>query len=337
MTKRIGFLSFVVFGGLLTWLLSYYQRWLVEQTTRVSADSHIVETARGIVEYDIRGESAVILHFHGGNVGHNGWFMLSHLIDAGYKILTPDRPGYLGTPLVDNGSPADQADLMASLLDSLGIVHVVVVGVSAGGPPALEFASRYPERTRGLVLLSAMTKQVKLTDDQLNSTLGRLVMTERFQNPAYFLIHQAMHHLTSLTLQDYVRTETTYTQEEGSRYIDMVMADPAQVRQVKALADAIVPGLPRFAGVMNDLHNQRTMTLSSLDSIQTPTLIVHSEYDGDVPYDNATHALDNIPSAELITVAQFGHMIWWGDPQVTADFQRRITAHVEMCFARADA
>ena len=70
----------------------------------------------------------MVLHFHGGNVGHNGWFFLEHLVRAGYRVLTPDRPGYLGTPIENGGSPEQQADLAAALLDTLGIERVAVVG-----------------------------------------------------------------------------------------------------------------------------------------------------------------------------------------------------------------
>src|SRR5262245_21464777 len=131
-----------------------YRTWLRAQTRRASAESKIVQTARGPVEYDMRGQGPTVLHFHGGNVGHNGWFMLSHLMNAGFTVLTPDRPGYLGTPLANNGSAEAQADVAAALLDTLGIDTVAVVGISAGGPAALQFVLRYPNRTRALVLIS---------------------------------------------------------------------------------------------------------------------------------------------------------------------------------------
>ena len=72
----------------------YYRKWLKVQTKRVSADSKIIQTSRGQVEYDMRGHGPTVLHFHGGNVGHNGWFFLAHLVERGYRLLTPDRPGY---------------------------------------------------------------------------------------------------------------------------------------------------------------------------------------------------------------------------------------------------
>ncbi|MGF1506636.1 MAG: alpha/beta fold hydrolase [Anaerolineae bacterium] len=303
-----------------------YRRWLTRMTQRASAETQTVETARGPVEYDRRGSGPVVLHFHGGNVGHNGWFSVGHVAEAGFTLLTPDRPGYLGTPLADHGSPEAQADVAAALLDALGIDQVAVAGVSAGGPPAIQFALRYPQRTDALVLIAAITQRTALSDDQLNSALGRLVMSPRLQDPAYFLINLALKLMPRLALQDFVRTETTYDMTTGKQWIERIMADPQQRQQVRALADAIVPALPRFDGVQNDLHVQQTLEDLPLTEVGAPTLIVHSRHDGDVPYDNATHAHAHIPGAELLTVEQFGHMNWWGDPQVTRDFEARIEA-----------
>ncbi len=305
-----------------------YGRWLDAVTRRASAESHIAHTKRGAVEYDLRGLGEIVLHFHGGNVGHNGWFMLQNLMDAGFTLLTPDRPGYLGTPIAGNGSPERQADVFAALLDTLDIDSVAVVGVSAGGAGALQFALRYPERTKCLMLLSAITKKTDLSDDQQNSTLGRLVMSPRGQNVAYFLIQQAMKRMPAAALQDYAKTETTYDEATSQRYIQMIVNDPQQLQQVFALADAIVPALPRFDGVMNDLRVQQELEPMPLENITAPTLIVHSRYDGDVPYENATYAAEKIPNAELITVDQFGHFTWWGDPAVTRSFEQRMVDFV---------
>ena len=323
-----------VIGLLVGGLGWQYRQWLDVRSQRVSAESSIAQTLAGQVEYDLRGDGPTVLHFHGGNVGHNGWFMLAHLMGAGYQVLTPDRPGYLGTPLADNGSPEAQADLFAALLDTLKIDRVAVIGISAGGPAALQFALRHPNRTAALVLLSAITRRTALSDDQLNSMLGRLVMTPRFQNAAYFFINQAMKRLPRLALQDYVRTETTYDMATGKRYIQQILEDPDQRQQVIALADAIVPALPRFDGVSNDLNVQQSLDELPLDQIKAPTLIVHSQHDGDVPYENATDAEAKIPNAELIIVEQFGHMVWWGDPAVTQGFQARIEAFLQTHFAR---
>lgn len=304
------------------WL--WYRRWLDAVTRRASADSVVVETPLGPVEYGEHGDGPVVLHFHGGNVGHNGWFFLEHFVTAGYRVLTPDRPGYLGTPIANGGAPQRQADLAAALLDALGIEEVAVVGVSAGGPAAIQFAARHPERTAALVLLSAVSQRTGLSEDQLNSTLGRLVMTRRHQNAAYFVINRAMHAMTALGMRDLVKTETTYDAAAGRRLIDLVVNDPAQKRQVLAISDAMVPALPRFDGVMNDLRVQQELTDLPFADVEAPALIVGSRYDGDIGYANSVHAHERLPGSELITVDQFGHLIWWGDPSVTRSFQTRI-------------
>ena len=301
-----------------------YRRWLKAQRQRASATSVVVTTALGPVEYDLRGQGPTVLHFHGGNVGHNGWFFLEHLVSAGYRVLTPDRPGYLGTPLDDHGSPHAQADVAAALLDALAIDRVAVVGLSAGGPAAIHFALRHERRTAALVLLSAISRRTELSEEQLNSALGRLVMTPRYQDPAYFLINQAMKRMPRLAMRDYVRTETTYDAVTGRRLIGQILADPAQRRQVMAMADAMVPALPRFDGVANDLAVQQELDELPLARIAVPTLVVGSRHDGDIGYVNSTHAAEGIPGSELVTVDQFGHLIWWGDPAVTATFQHRI-------------
>lgn len=252
---------------------AWYRRWLATHRRLASADSQIVQTSLGPVEYGTRGKGPVILHFHGGNVGHNGWFFLGHLVRAGYQVLTPGRPGYLGTPIDNGGSPEEQADLAAALLDRLGVERVAVVGISAGGPGAIQFAARHASRVDTLVLLSAISRRTGLSEDQTGSTLGRLVMTPRFQDVAYFLIHQATTHFTASSMQDLVKTETTYDKVVGKRLIEKILADPGQKRQVLLLADAMVPAMPRFAGVMNDLEVQQDLGELPLEQVRAPTLI----------------------------------------------------------------
>lgn len=75
------------------------------------------------------------------------------LARAGLRVIAVSRFGYLRTPLPADASAAAQADAHACVLDALGIRRAAVLGVSAGGPSALQFALRHPERTAALVLL----------------------------------------------------------------------------------------------------------------------------------------------------------------------------------------
>ena len=76
-----------------------------------------------------------------------------------YQLITPSRPGYGNTPLNDNFTPKDTADLTASLLYYLGIDKVIVYAISAGGLTSIELAAEYPERVEKLILASAVSKK----------------------------------------------------------------------------------------------------------------------------------------------------------------------------------
>ncbi|MCZ7671499.1 MAG: alpha/beta hydrolase [Chloroflexi bacterium] len=78
-------------------------------------------TAVGLIEYAQAGEGPTVLLCHGGPGGHDQSFMAAPLARNGFHVLTPSRPGYLGTPLSSGATIEQQADGMAALLDRLGI------------------------------------------------------------------------------------------------------------------------------------------------------------------------------------------------------------------------
>jgi 2-hydroxy-6-oxonona-2,4-dienedioate hydrolase len=74
---------------------------------------------------------------------------------GGLRIIAPSRFGYLGSTLAARASSAGQADAYVSVLDRLGVDRAAVFGFSGGGPSAMQFALRHPDRATALVLLSS--------------------------------------------------------------------------------------------------------------------------------------------------------------------------------------
>ena len=101
-------------------------------------DAPVISTARGPVQHvDSGGDGAPVLFVHGTPGGcDQGALMGRFLVDAGFRVVAPSRPGYLDTPLDDRPTPADQAALHAALLDALGIDRVAVVCWSTPAIPA---------------------------------------------------------------------------------------------------------------------------------------------------------------------------------------------------------
>ena len=77
--------------------------------------------------------------------------LVEGLVPEGYRIITPSRFGYLGSPLPAEATVASQADAYVSLLDSLGIDKTPVLAFSAGSTSAVLLALRHPERVSALV------------------------------------------------------------------------------------------------------------------------------------------------------------------------------------------
>jgi pimeloyl-ACP methyl ester carboxylesterase len=89
-------------------------------------DRRSVPTPFGPVEYCAWGEGQPLLLVHGVVGGCDVPPSWRALVPVGYRIVTPSRFGYLGSPLPEGASTAQQADAFAFLFDALGIERAPV-------------------------------------------------------------------------------------------------------------------------------------------------------------------------------------------------------------------
>src|SRR5271157_5600559 len=121
-----------------------YRQWLRELERRLVERSSVQTTALGPLEYSILGEGAPILVLHGVMGGYDQGLAIAESIALpGCRFLAVSRPGYLRTPLDIGQTYEQQADACAAFLESIGVASVAVIGVSGGGPAALQFARKY--------------------------------------------------------------------------------------------------------------------------------------------------------------------------------------------------
>jgi pimeloyl-ACP methyl ester carboxylesterase len=101
------------------------------------------------------GSGRPILMLHGGG-GTSTVAALSQTLSAAARVLTPNHPGFDGTPRPAwLSSVAALATFYVALLDRMGIDEIVVVGSSVGGWIGSEMALQAPGRVKGLVLINA--------------------------------------------------------------------------------------------------------------------------------------------------------------------------------------
>ena len=121
-------------------------------------ESRIASTTRGPIEYTLLGAGPVVLVCHGTSSNCFSTAGSGPLLEAGFAVLTPSRPGYGRTPLKVGASAAQAAEAMIALLDCLEIETCAVEAISGGGPTGIALAANHPERVRRLALISAIAK-----------------------------------------------------------------------------------------------------------------------------------------------------------------------------------
>jgi pimeloyl-ACP methyl ester carboxylesterase len=100
----------------------------------------------------------VFIHGASGNL-KDQMTPLRPLLEGRAELLFLDRPGHgwSGRGPGNNESQTGQAATIAALMGRLGIGPAIVVGHSFGGSVAAALALEYPEKTGGLLFLSAAT------------------------------------------------------------------------------------------------------------------------------------------------------------------------------------
>jgi pimeloyl-ACP methyl ester carboxylesterase len=169
----------------------HYRREMYAAKARLLAGSEILRTGHGDIEYAVRGEGTPVLALHGAGGGYDQGLWLGNLaLGDGYKFISVSRYGYLRTPIPTNATIKTQAALYKDLLDHLNIQKVIVVGGSAGGPSATEFANDYPERTSALILISAVS-EASASGDKPAFYIGIIHLIQQ-SDYAYWLVAKFM-------------------------------------------------------------------------------------------------------------------------------------------------
>ena len=128
-----------------------YRRELEAARRRLAErERHSIQTRYGSIEYGERGTGPPLLFSHVLFGGFDlGLGSAEAYLGDGFRVIAPSRFGYLGSSLPAGGTPADQANAYAVLLDALRIERTAVVGFSAGGPSVIQFALHHPTGPAG--------------------------------------------------------------------------------------------------------------------------------------------------------------------------------------------
>lgn len=244
-------------------------------------DPQVIETAAGPVEsFVIEATSDAgalpVLALHGGMGGHDQAFLLAQaaLPDwRRHRVIAPSRAGYFGTPLAGGATPEAQAERHVALLDVLGVKRALVIAVSAGGPSALHFVLRHPERCAGLVLVSACTGTLE-PPARMRTRLPQMQRMARYpwlMAPMRWRATMSPESVAKRSISDAALRRAT-------------LADPIAGSLLRQLqVDTLTRVDQRMAGTINDMEQCARLGAIPVDGLTVPVLVVHGVDDPVVP------------------------------------------------------
>jgi pimeloyl-ACP methyl ester carboxylesterase/DNA-binding SARP family transcriptional activator len=176
---------------------------------------------------------------------------------------------------------------LEAVVDALGLKRFALIGSSKGGPTAIAYAARHPERVSHLVLYGtfAQRRQQDGSDLERREAIIALIRHGWAQdNPAFRQL------LTSHFLPD-------ATLEEMRSFNDLQrLAASAEnaARLLRAVADFNV--------------------LDLLPEIAVPTLVLHCRDDAAVPFEHGRLIASRIPQARFVALESRNHILLPRDP-----------------------
>ena len=262
-------------------------------------ESQIAQTPKGPIEYTLLGSGPVILVCHGTSEDCYSYHSLEPLLESGFSLLTPSRPGYGRTPLNVGRSSEQAAEALVALLESLDIQTCSVVAISGGGPTGIALAAKYPQRIHKLVLMAAISRP----EDRLNEAAYQSQMA--FYGPLHGLGWRMLGLVSNLSPRRMARqTMAIFSMHDPDDALDRL--SPEGIEAIRQFYQ----GHSSRQGALNDATH--TVGKELLHAVSMPNLIIRSREDKSVPFSHAEWSLQHVSEATLCEAGFTGHFIWVG-------------------------
>lgn len=251
------------------------------------------EAEGGRIAYEAcgSGDRAIVLLHDGilhGAAYDDVWPLLCHT----FKVARYDRRGYGATSAPT--APFASVDDLAAVMKAAGIQHATLVGSSAGGGIAVDFALAHPDAVDGLVLVGPWISGFKPSAGFIARSLKLAALIK-------------MGKLKSAVKDPYILTKTA--DAERARVVALLQANPQNL-----------------SGEGRQLERAGPDARSRLNEIRAPTLILVGAADIQDVHAQARAATEAIPGARLEIVPDSGHFMYLEQPRA---FAERVARFVE--------
>jgi pimeloyl-ACP methyl ester carboxylesterase/DNA-binding winged helix-turn-helix (wHTH) protein len=191
-------------------------------------------------------------------------------------------------------------DDLGRVLDDLGQERVALLGLSQGGPVAIGFAARYPERVSHLILYGTYARGMKRRGDPIQSDEAGLQV--------------------NLARVGWGTDNDMFRELFARQFVPDAQSDEIawfndQLRMTTNSTNA-----PLLEGAFHDLD------VSDLArQVTVPTLVLHADGDRGVPFEEGRHLAGLIPGARFVILQSRNHVLLQRDaafPQFINEVER---------------
>ena len=230
-----------------------------------------------------RGAPTLIL-LHGMGASLHTWEPWARALEDSFRVIRFDLPGHGLTPPDPTGdySDARSHEILAALMDSLGVERATLIGNSMGGRIAWSFAAEQPARVDKLVLISpdgfASPGFEYNKPAEVPASLGLM----QYVLPKWML---------RMTLAPAYANTAVMTDSLATRYHDLLLAPGARDAMLARMQQTVL-----------------TDPVPRLQRITAPTLLLWGELDAMIPISNAQDYLNAMPNARLVRLPGLGHL-----------------------------
>lgn len=241
---------------------------------------------------DYGGSGRPVVLIHGWPLSGESWVeQISALREAGYRVLTYDRRGFGRSDKPKTGYGYDTlADDLAGLLDQLDLTDVSLVGFSMGGGEVARYIAKYGEsRLHSIVFAAAVTPMMMNTPGNPD---GPLEKSKAASMTAQLTADQN-------AFYDQFTREFFSPDADGNVLVTEAQRQDAFHLCQQADKAAALEAMQSFG--VTDFRDD-------LPRITIPTLVMHGDADGVVPFEGSgqrTHRA--VAHSELVVVPGAPH------------------------------
>jgi pimeloyl-ACP methyl ester carboxylesterase len=247
--------------------------------------------------------AVVLIHGASGNM-EDMRLALGEKLAASHRVILIDRPGHgwSSRPADDTyASPARQAGLVAEALNQLGVRRAIMVGHSWGGAFATAYALAFPDRTAGLVLLSAVTHPWPGDPGWYNNLASLRGIGPLFLRTLVYPLGSFLIDGVSRSVFEPQAVPDDYVRRAAIRLVLRPKTFFANARDLALLKNFIAAQVPSYV------------------DLRSPTVIITGDRDTMVsPKINACALAAALPQAKLVFLKGVGHMSHHAAPEAVA-------------------